>query len=75
MILAITDEKRVVDKRVIVNKLNELLKLAAPEVDEISLSDDTEYVTVNYCNGYKKSICVACDSHTALIRDVMKGIS
>lgn len=64
-----------IDKKVIVNKLNELLKLAVPEILEISLSDDSEYVIVNYCNGHKKSICVACDSHTALIRDVMKGIS
>lgn len=71
----IRDRDQEVDKRVIVSKLNELLKLAVPEILEISLSDDTEYVVVNYCNGYKKSICVACDSHTALVRDVMMGIS
>lgn len=73
--LTITDETRMVDKKVIVSKLNELLKLAAPEIVEISLSEDTEYVIVNYANGWKKRICVACDSHTALIRDVMGGIS
>ena len=34
-----------------------------------------ETVTMHYKNGYAKTMDVSCDSGTALIKDIMKGVS
>ncbi len=37
----------------------------------LTLSEDENFVTIIWENGYKKNVCVEADSGIALIRDVV----
>ena len=55
-----------------VAKLQELIRMADPDIDTLTkVGDDIE---VKYKNGYIKSICVAADSKLAMIMDVVRRI-
>lgn len=51
-----------------------LLLMAGADVTELKLTPDGEYVDVIFTDGYKKRACIACDSRTAIIRDVMRVV-
>ena len=55
-----------------VAKLQELMRMADPDVDTLTRVD--ENIEVKYKNGYIKSICVEADSKLAMIMDVVRRI-
>ena len=59
-------------KNEFVFKLQELVRLADPDVD--TLTKVGENIEVKYKNGYIKSICVEADSKMAMIMDVVRRI-
>lgn len=63
-------------KQEIVIRLGILLKAtrAGEDIKVLRLSEDEDFVTIVWENGYKKDICVEADSGIALIRDVMNAL-
>lgn len=57
----------------IVIRLGILLKAtrAGDDIKMLTLSEDENFVTIIWENGYKKNVCVEADSGIALIRDVV----
>lgn len=64
------------NKREIVIRLGILLKAtrAGEDIERLALSEDENFVTIIWENGYRKNVCVEADSGTALIRDVLDAI-
>lgn len=64
------------NKREIVIRLGILLKVtrAGEDIERLVLSEDENFVTIIWENGYRKNVCVEADSGTALIRDVLDAI-
>lgn len=61
-------------KEKLLAKMSELLMIAAPDVDNLELSQDGEYVYIHYKSGHTDRVCIACDSPMAIIRDVARKI-
>lgn len=61
------------NKKEIVIRLGILLKAtrAGNDIKTLVLSEDENFVTIIWENGYRKDVCVEADSGVALIRDVM----
>lgn len=64
------------NKKEIVIRLKVLLKAtrAGDDIKNLVLSEDENFVTIVWENGYKKDVCVEADSGIALIRDVMNAL-
>lgn len=64
------------NKREIVIRLGILLKAtrAGEDIKALHLSEDENFVTIIWENGYRKNVCVEADSGTALIRDVLDAL-
>lgn len=64
------------NKREIVIRLGILLKAtrAGEDIKVLRLSEEENFVTIIWENGYRKNVCVEADSGTALIRDVMNAL-
>lgn len=62
------------DKKVIVNRLSELLKATriGSGIDRLTLSADRKKVKIRYANGSGKLVNIDGDSGYAIIKDVMK---
>jgi len=62
------------NKAVAVAMLEMFLQCTRQEGIRLELYYDNfdEFVEITYPDGYKKSVCVACDSNLALARDVLK---
>lgn len=75
------NDKDYLEKKVFVEKLNEVLNLAKPHLtcefklgEEIGKSEWDEYVVVTAINGYQYKICVTADSLAAIVEDVFRVI-
>lgn len=67
------------NKQQVCEKLLELLNMTRAGEDIIALTYakdeyNEEYVTIQWGNGYRQSVCVTADSEIALIRDVTAKI-
>lgn len=64
------------NKKEIVIRLGILLKVtrAGDDIKMLTLSEDEDFVTIIWENGYRKDVCVEADSGIALIRDVMNAL-
>lgn len=64
------------NKREIVIRLGILLKVtrAGDDIKKLVLSEDENFVTIIWENGYQKDVCVEADSGIALIRDVLNVV-
>lgn len=64
------------NKKEILIRLKVLLKAtrAGDDIKKLVLSEDENFVTIIWENGYKKDVCVEADSGTALIRDMLDAI-
>ncbi|MCI8736888.1 MAG: hypothetical protein HFI11_07925 [Lachnospiraceae bacterium] len=64
------------NKKEIVIRLGILLKATrtGEDIKMLTLSEDENFVTIVWENGYKKDVCVEADSGIALIRDVMNAL-
>ena len=64
------------NKYEITKKLEELLKLCRLSVASAEYVQEgyDEYVIVTHENGYKRKVCVTCDSGKAMIMDVVKEV-
>lgn len=64
------------NKKEIVIRLGILLKATrtGEDIKMLTLSEDENFVTIIWENGYKKDVCVEADSGIALIRDVMNAL-
>lgn len=64
------------NKQEIVINLWILLKStrAGEDIKALRLSEDEDFVTIVWENGYKKDVCVEADSGIALIRDVLNAL-
>ncbi len=64
------------NKKEIVLRLKLLLNAtrAGDDIRKLVLSEDENFVTIIWENGYQKDVCVEADSGTALIRDVLNAV-
>lgn len=64
------------DKKAILKRLKLLLMITRTgcEVDDLQLSEDETTVTVKFCNGHTRDVCVEADSGIAMIMDVVKAL-
>lgn len=64
------------DKQLICNLLCETLKATRNQADlkKLHYNNDNETVTITWESGGQKTVNVAMDSGTAMIRDIMKSI-
>jgi len=60
-------------KREFVYQLGNLLAAANIYVAHTELTEDGNYVTVTFTNGYSKRVCIECDSFAAIILDVTRA--
>lgn len=65
------------DKRAILKRMKILLMItrAGCEIDDLQLSEDETTVTIRFCNGHTRDVCVEADSGIAMIMDVAKALS
>lgn len=65
------------DKEAILKRLKLLLMItrAGCEVDDLQLSEDEKTVTVRFCNGHTRDVCIEADSGIAIIQDVVRALS
>lgn len=61
------------EKEMFVKKLGELLSCTREQIKGCVLADN-ETVVIEYENGNEQSVCIACDSYTAIIKDVVNAI-
>ncbi len=68
-----------VSKEVFIEKLEELLKMADLDViylmPRYSHGGELDTIEIGYVGGGRRYVCVAMDSHAAIIRDVMEGVA
>lgn len=64
------------NKKDIVLRLKLLLNAtrAGDDIKKLVLSEDENFVTIIWENGYKKDVCVEADSGLALIRNVVSTL-
>lgn len=64
------------NKKDILVQLKVLLNMtrAGMEIKEMVLSEDGNFVSIVWKDGYRKKVCVEADSGIALVRDVMNAI-
>lgn len=64
------------DKEAILKRLKLLLMItrAGCEVDDLQLSEDETTVTIRFCNGHTKDVCIEADSGIGMIMDVVKAL-
>lgn len=61
-------------KKSFIKQLQKILQAALPnEISKLTLVDDN-YVEIKYMNGYSRKVCIECDSHIAIIKDVLKVV-
>lgn len=62
------------NKKEIVIRLGILLKAtrAGDDIEMLALSEDENFVTIIWENGYRKNVSVEADSGIAMIRDIIK---
>lgn len=47
---------------------------AGADLLDLQYDPDSEVVTMVFVSGYKRKICVECDSGIAMIRDITRGL-
>lgn len=64
------------DKKAIVKRLKLLLMTtrAGCDIDDLQLNEDETAVTVRFCNGHTRDVCIEADSGIALIQDVVRAL-
>lgn len=64
------------DKKSILKRLKILLMItrAGCDIDDLLLSEDETTVTVRFCNGHTRDVCVEADSGIAMIQDVVRAL-
>lgn len=64
------------NKKEIVLRLKLLLNAtrAGDDIKKLDLSEEENFVTIIWENGYQKDVCVEADSGIALIRDVVSAL-
>lgn len=62
------------DKAKFISALSALLEMTREGVVDLALSEDGETVTILYDSGFTRPVNIACDSYTAIIRDVAKEV-
>lgn len=65
------------DKKAILKRLKILLMAtrAGCDIDDLQMSEDETTVTVKFCNGHTRDVCIEADSGIAMIMDVAKALS
>jgi len=66
-------ETELLDRKLFVYNLGELLKQTREGIVDVELSDN-EIVTITYRDGSKEEVNVNMDSYMAIIKDVVKHI-
>ncbi len=64
------------DGKAILKRLKPLLMAtrAGCDIDDLQLSEDETTVTVRFCNGHTRDVCIEADSGVALIQDVVRAL-
>ncbi len=64
------------DKKTILKRLKILLMVtrAGCDIDDLQLSEEETTVTIRFCNGHTRDVCVEADSGIAMIMDVAKAL-
>ena len=73
MVLANENKNTIEDRKLFVHNLGLLLSQTRNNIASCEL-DDYDIVTILYARGCEKQVNVACDSYTAIIKDVVKNL-
>ena len=61
-------------KNEFVECFGEVLKIAKPNFETVTLSDDECFVNIKCVGGAEYNVCVECDSFTAIMIDVLNAM-
>ena len=61
------------NKNEFIKELGALLQAADERVSEAVLINE-DNVLITFANGYERTVCIAGDSHLAIIKDVVQAI-
>lgn len=68
-----------VSKELFIEKLEELLRMADLDISYLMprylRNGELDAIEVGYIGGGRRQVCVAMDSHAAIVRDVMREVS
>ena len=62
------------DRRLWVENCGWLLSQAREGVKAMHLCDNSDFAEIEFNCGAKKTICIACDSYLAILKDAIKAI-
>ena len=72
--MSATYDETVKDRRLWVENCGWLLSQAREGVKAMHLCDNSDFAEIEFNCGAKKTICIACDSYLAILKDAIKAI-